>query len=107
MMMHWLLNHKIRILAALHRQEFRHLVQLGVYTDVSYIQVKRIIKDLEERGLIETWKEIPKDADKHYRFKKIRLTPIGRKIALWCFELEKAVNESEEAYGQVNPAKGD
>lgn len=91
-----LLPTTLKILSALHKHEYRHLVHLAVYIDMSPLIVRKAIKHLKNRNLIETWKETPTDADRSYKFTKIRLTRIGGKAARLCSELEETLNEQRQ-----------
>ena len=91
----YLMTTQLRILSALHTHEFRHLVHLSIYVDKTHRPVWNAVNKLRELRLIETWKETPTDADRNYKFTKIRLTRLGGEIARICNELERVIDEYE------------
>jgi predicted transcriptional regulator len=109
-MKHWLLTTRMKVLAALHEYEFRHMHHLSANIDMAYAGVRKVVLDMERIGILETEKVKPVDADPTYRFTKIRLTPWGGRVARLCFELKKAMEEYEEIHShdkEHNPPESD
>ena len=91
----YLMTTQLRVLSALHKYEFRHLVQLGVYIDRTPRAVWKAVKTLEKLNLVETELKIPTDADRRYRFTKIKLTRLGRELARLCSQIEEVIDSYE------------